>query len=154
MLSRKPVIYLIKILFKLLGLPILYFRSDHERIIQEVYNAVPFILSKGKRKIEVIDALDADILDLETVADNFEPSKANFVDNLWGFFTGQRQRGLQTTEEMLREGSLITAIGELSGAENSGLKMQAPENGNLYFISSLPVSAIARRVDQQKRFFR
>lgn len=56
--------------------------------MQEVFNSVPFVLSKGKHKIEVVDAMAAEILDMETISDFFEPSAPTFVDYLWGFFTG------------------------------------------------------------------
>ncbi|XP_049776401.1 mitochondrial E3 ubiquitin protein ligase 1-like [Schistocerca cancellata] len=131
------------------------FWSDHERTIQEVYNTVPFVLLKGSTQIEVIDALDAEILDLETISDHFEPSTSSIAEHLWGFFTGVRRRGLQISEEMLREGVLVTGIGELS-SDNSetGLKLQPPEDGNPFFITALPISSLIRRIEYHRRTYR
>jgi hypothetical protein len=39
--------------------------------------------------VEVIDALRADILDLETVSDRFESSTPTLVDHIWGFISGK-----------------------------------------------------------------
>lgn len=49
---------------------------------------VPFVLQKGWYSVEIIDPLSADILDLDIISDNFEPSVPTFVDLVWGFFTG------------------------------------------------------------------
>lgn len=46
------------------------------------------MLQNGKTKIEVVDALAADVLDMEIISDFFEPSAPTFADHLWGFFTG------------------------------------------------------------------
>lgn len=60
--------------------------------MQEVYNSIPFVLEKGKSQIEILDAMAADILDLETISDFFEPSAPTLVDYVWGFFTGECSR--------------------------------------------------------------
>lgn len=48
---------------------------------------------------------------MDVISDKFEPMSPGVIDHVWGFFSGVRQRGLQTMEEMLRDGSYITAIG-------------------------------------------
>lgn len=40
--------------------------------------------------MEVIDALTAEILDLEVISDRFDPSNLGFMDHMWGFFTGNQ----------------------------------------------------------------
>ena len=57
-------------------------------MIQEVYNSVPFVLQTSNASVEVLDALSSDILDLETIADHFEPSNSSVFDHLWGFVAG------------------------------------------------------------------
>lgn len=56
--------------------------------MQEVYNAVPFALQNGSHKVEVIDALSAEILDMDVISDEFKPSAPTITDHIWGFFTG------------------------------------------------------------------
>lgn len=48
--------------------------------------------------------------DLDVIHDSYEPSSLSFFDHVFGFFSGIRQRGLQTTEEILRDGSFITQL--------------------------------------------
>lgn len=130
------------------------FWQESERAIQEVCNSVPFVLKTEGGEVEILDALSSDILDLETVADHFEPSTPSMLDHLWGFFTGIRQRGLETTEELLREGALITGVGELVLKQNKELAMQVPSNGAPYFLTMLPMSSLIRRLEQQKKTYR
>lgn len=63
-------------------------RSDQERTMQEVYNTVPFALQNGSHKVDVVDALSADILDMDIISDEFKPSAPTIADHIWGFFTG------------------------------------------------------------------
>lgn len=57
--------------------------------MQKIYNVVPFVLQKGWYRVEVVDPLSADILDLDIISDHFEPSVPTIVDHIWGFFTGK-----------------------------------------------------------------
>ncbi|XP_046482868.1 mitochondrial E3 ubiquitin protein ligase 1 [Neodiprion pinetum] len=131
------------------------FWSDQERTIQEVYNNVPFVLRHGTYNVEVVDALAAEILDMDTISDHFEPSVPTFTDHLWGFFTGVRQRGLQSTEEMLRDGAIITGIGELSKtvARSGGIRLQPPLNGTPYYLTSMSVTSLLRKLDDRKKTY-
>ncbi|XP_020710349.2 mitochondrial E3 ubiquitin protein ligase 1 [Athalia rosae] len=132
------------------------FWSDQERTIQEAYNSVPFVLQRGHYKVEVVDALAAEILDLDTISDYFEPSTPTFTDHLWGFFTGVRQRGLQSTEEMLRDGAIITGIGELSKtvAGSSNIKLQPPLDGAPFYLTSMSITSLLRKLDDRRRTYR
>lgn len=132
------------------------FWSNEERVVQKIYNVVPFVLQKGLYRVEVIDPLSADILDLDVISDRFEPSVSTFVDYIWGFFTGIRQRGLQSTEKMLRVDSVITAIGELSRSENrsDSLALQPPLNGPPFYITSMSVTALVRNLDDRRKMYR
>ncbi|KOB58058.1 Uncharacterized protein OBRU01_25553 [Operophtera brumata] len=134
--SNETVPYVvIRGLVKPLGSPIEHviartsagFWSDQTRTIHEVCNSTPFELTNGKYSIEVIDALAAELL-----------------DHVWGFFSGVRQRGLQTMEEMLRDGSYITAIGELSRSNTGALKIQPPRDLPLYLTTATKTSLLKR----------
>lgn len=56
--------------------------------MQDVYNTVPFILQNDNYKVEIADALSADILDMDVISDEFKPSAPTITDHIWGFFTG------------------------------------------------------------------
>lgn len=104
----------------------------------------------------MIDPLAADILDMETISDFFEPSAPTLVDYLWGFFSGHRQRGLQSTEEMLREGSIITGIGELNvnPSKPESLILQPPLNGTPFYLTTMSLSSLIRKLDDRKKIYR
>ncbi|CAG9585802.1 unnamed protein product [Danaus chrysippus] len=129
------------------------FWSDQTRTIHEVCNATPFVLSNGKYSIEVVDALAAELLDLDVITDKFEPMSPGVIDHVWGFFSGVRQRGLQTMEEMLRDGSYITVIGELSKT-NSGLKIQPPRDGLPLYLTTSTKSSLLKRLASSRDFLR
>lgn len=131
------------------------FWADQKRVIQEVYNSVPFVLRVSQTNVEVLDALTADILDLETIADHFQCSNPSVFDHIWGYFAGVRQRGVQVTEDMLREGTFMTGIGELVSENNEhGLKLQPPSDGSPFYLTVLPVSSLIRKLDEQMRLYK
>ncbi|KAI5635472.1 e3 ubiquitin ligase domain-containing protein [Phthorimaea operculella] len=130
------------------------FWSDQTRTIHEVCNATPFVLSNGKHSVEVIDALAAELLDMDVISDKFEPMSPGVIDHVWGFFSGVRQRGLQTMEEMLRDGSYITAIGELSRTQSGALKIQPPKDGVPLYLTTATKSSLLKRLASSRDFLR
>ena len=69
---------------------------------------------------------------------------------------GVRQRGIQSTEKMLREDSIITAIGELSKSktESNYLILQLPLNGSPFYITSMSITSLMRKLDDHKKIYR
>ncbi|XP_053625542.1 mitochondrial E3 ubiquitin protein ligase 1 [Plodia interpunctella] len=130
------------------------FWSDQTRTIHEVCNSTPFVLSNGKYNIEVVDALAAELLDMDVISDKFEPMSPGVIDHVWGFFSGVRQRGLQTMEEMLRDGSYITAIGELSRSNTGSLKIQPPRDGLPLYLTTATKSSLLKRLASSRDFLR
>lgn len=132
------------------------FWSDQERTVQKIYNTVPFILTQGFHAVEILEPLSADILELDVISDTFEPTVPTFADHIWGFFTGVRQRGLQSTEELLREGAIITGIGELSrsGIKGKSLTLQPPSDGTPYYLTSMSITSLVRKLDDRKQTYR
>lgn len=82
------------------------------------------------------------------VYDNYEPVSNSLFDNIFGFFLGVRQQGLQTTEEILRDGSFITAVGELELAGNQ-LRLQPSSVGPM-MLSTATKNTILRRLSDAK----
>ncbi|XP_071442152.1 mitochondrial E3 ubiquitin protein ligase 1 [Hetaerina americana] len=152
------------------------FWSENKRIIQETNNSVPFVLM-GKSedtKIEVLDAAThAEMLELTTIADRFQPTECSgIVEHVWGYFTGIRRRGIQTTEEMLKEGAIVTGAGEISlntdGSRLSNnfddikylvnepsLRLHQPNNrsGLPLIISHLPLPSLVTRLEGKRKAF-
>ena len=77
---------------------------NREEVMDEKKNVVPFQLENGKFKITITSPLDARFLDLEVIKDHFEPSSSTFL----GFLFGVQKRGIQHTEYMLKEKSILT----------------------------------------------
>lgn len=109
---------------------------------------MPFELRNNDVAVEIVDALSADVLDLDVVYDNYESSSLSFFDHIFGFFSGVRQKGLQTTEEVLREGSFITAIGELE-MDGKNLRLQPSPMGPLFLTTSTK-STLIKRFEEAK----
>uniref|UniRef100_A0A069DSX6 RING-type E3 ubiquitin transferase n=1 Tax=Panstrongylus megistus TaxID=65343 RepID=A0A069DSX6_9HEMI len=130
------------------------FWADQKNTIQETYNIVPFLLKRGRMTAHILDPLGAEILDLDTVHNKFENSSLSIMDHLVGFFNGVRQRGIETTEELLKEGSVITAIGEVSKGLDGNVQLSPPSQGYPYFITSMPVSSLLRKLEEQKTTYR
>lgn len=90
---------------------------------------------------------------MDVISDNFEPSMPSIMDHIWGFFSGVRQRGLQNTEEMLRTGALITGVGEIT-ISGKKLRLQPTTHGAPFYITSVPITSLVRKLDDRKNSFR
>lgn len=85
---------------------------------------------------------------MDIVYDNYEPTSLSFFDHIFGFFSGVRQRGIQTTEEILRDGSYMTAIGEIE-LEGNSLRLQASSEGPM-FITTATKNTLLRKMEDAK----
>lgn len=124
------------------------FWSEQRKLIHVSSNEMPFELRNNDAGVEIIDALSADVLDMDVVYDNYEPSTLSFFDHIFGFFSGVRQKGLQTTEEVLRDGSFITAIGELE-MDGKTLRLQPSPTGPL-FLTTATKSTLIKKFEEAK----
>ncbi|XP_055373289.1 mitochondrial E3 ubiquitin protein ligase 1 [Condylostylus longicornis] len=124
------------------------FWTEQRKLIHVSSNEIPFAIKNNDVDVEIIDGLGAAILDLDVVYDNYEPSSLSFFDHIFGFFSGVRQKGLQTTEEVLRDGSFLTAIGELE-LDGNQLKMQSSSVGPL-FLTTATKSTLVRKFHEAK----
>uniref|UniRef100_A0A1B6M0Y3 RING-type E3 ubiquitin transferase n=1 Tax=Graphocephala atropunctata TaxID=36148 RepID=A0A1B6M0Y3_9HEMI len=126
---------------------------DESRPIHQSYNVVPFAIVVGKYVVEVQDVLQADELHLDTVYNKYDRTIHSLAGNLWSFFFGVRQYGVQTTEEMLKEGTIVTGIGDLI-MSSDGTRLLTPPSGNKpYFITTQPLSSLLRDFRDKKSLF-
>jgi E3 ubiquitin-protein ligase MUL1 len=119
------------------------FWTEQRKLVHISYNETPFTINNGNSTVEIIDALSAEVLDMDVVYDHYEPSSLSFFDHVFGFFTGVRQRGFQTTEELLRDGSYITAVGELE-LEGDKIRLQ-PTSAGPMFLTTATKNALVKR---------
>ncbi|XP_058462180.1 mitochondrial E3 ubiquitin protein ligase 1 [Malaya genurostris] len=124
------------------------FWAEQRKLIHISCNEVPFSLNNGKLGVEIVDGLSAEILDMDTVYDNYEPSSLSFFDHMFGFFSGVRQKGMQTTEEVLRDGSFITAVGEIELDGNS-IRLQ-PSSVAPMFLTTATKNTLLKKFEEAK----
>lgn len=85
---------------------------------------------------------------MDMVYDNYERANLSLIDHIVGFFTGIRQKGIQTTEEILRDGNFVTAIGELE-LDGKTLRLQRSPLGPLYLTTSSKATLI-KKLEEDK----
>ncbi|XP_023166671.1 mitochondrial E3 ubiquitin protein ligase 1 [Drosophila hydei] len=124
------------------------FWAEQRKMLHESINEMPFELRNQSHGVEIIDAMSAAVLDVDVVYDNYESTSLSFFDHIFGFFTGVRQKGLQTTEQVLRDGSFLTAIGELE-MDGETLRMQPSKQGPL-FLTTATKSTLIKRFEDAK----
>lgn len=91
---------------------------------------------------------------MDVISDQFQPTVPSVMDHVWGFFSGVRQRGVQTTERMLRQGAVITGIGELVTGDDGTIRLQPPSNGTSYYLTNMQITSLVRRLDDRKKSYR
>lgn len=67
---------------------------------------------------------------------------------------GIRQRGLQSTEEMLREGVKMTGVGEITTDKAGNLTLQPPADGTPFYLTTMSVGSLLRKLDERRRVYR
>nr|DBA15707.1 TPA: hypothetical protein GDO54_003179 [Pyxicephalus adspersus] len=129
--------------------------NDHEKIIHQRTNSVPFDLVRedpdtSSLAVRVIKPLEATELDLETVYEKFHPAVQSFTNALGHLLTGERPKGIQETEEMLKIGATVTGVGELV-LDNKMIKLQPPKAGMQYYLSKLDFDSLVQRSESDAR---
>ncbi|XP_030764185.1 mitochondrial E3 ubiquitin protein ligase 1-like [Sitophilus oryzae] len=126
------------------------FWADSERTIQEIQNVMPFALESKGIIVEVREPLAGEYLDMDIISDSFHPTTPTVFDHIWGFFAGIKQKGVQSTEKMLKEGTLLTGVGELVYDDKS-LKLQPPATDNCpYYLTTMPIMTLLKKIDNSK----
>ncbi|XP_026854569.2 mitochondrial ubiquitin ligase activator of NFKB 1 [Electrophorus electricus] len=131
--------------------------NDCEKVIHQRTNTVPFDLAPHDDNISatvrVVRPLDAAELDLETTYENFHPSTNSLGNVISHFISGERLRGVQETEEMLRLGASLTGVGELV-LDNSLVRLQPPKQGLRYFLSRVDYNTLLARQESSLHVWR
>ncbi|NXR27222.1 MUL1 ligase, partial [Cinclus mexicanus] len=132
--------------------------SDYEKIIHQRTNTTPFDLvpaedSTGSHSVRVIKPLDAAELSLETVYEKFHPSVQSFTDVIGHYISGERPKGIQETEQMLKVGTALTGVGELV-LDNATIRLQPPKQGMPYYLSSLDFESLLQKQESSARFWK
>ncbi|NXX26387.1 MUL1 ligase, partial [Nicator chloris] len=131
--------------------------NDHEKIIHQRTNTTPFDLVPAEDgtgvPVRVMKPLEAADLSLETVYEKFHPSVQSFTDVIGHYISGERPKGIQETEQMLKVGTALTGVGELV-LDNATIKLQPPKQGMPYYLSSLDFESLLQKQESNVRFWK
>lgn len=132
-------------------------RNDYSKVIHQRTNTTAFDLAPQDKDagvtVRVLKPLDATELSLETVYEKFHPSVQTFTDVIGHYISGERPKGIQETEEMLKVGSVLTGVGELV-LNHTTIKLQPPKQGLRYYLSSLDYDTLLRKQESSVRLWR
>lgn len=132
-------------------------RNDYEKIIHQRTNTTPFDLVPAEDgagvTVRVMKPLEAAELSLETVYEKFHPSVQSFTDVIGHYISGERPKGIQETEQMLKVGTALTGVGELV-LDNATIKLQPPKQGMPYYLSSLDFESLLQKQESGVRFWK
>ncbi|XP_064353158.1 mitochondrial ubiquitin ligase activator of NFKB 1 [Dromaius novaehollandiae] len=131
--------------------------NDCEKIIHQRTNTAPFDLVPPEDgadvSVRVMKPLEAAELSLETVYEKFHPSVQSFTDVIGHYISGERPKGIQETEEMLKVGTTLTGVGELV-LDNNTIKLQPPKQGMQYYLSSMDFDALLQKQESNVRLWK
>ncbi|NWZ43905.1 MUL1 ligase, partial [Brachypodius atriceps] len=131
--------------------------NDYEKIIHQRTNTTPFDLVPDEDgagvTVRVMKPLEAAELSLETVYEKFHPSVQSFTDVIGHYISGERPKGIQETEQMLKVGTALTGVGELV-LDNATIKLQPPKQGMPYYLSSLDFESLLQKQESSVRFWK
>ncbi|XP_071623082.1 mitochondrial ubiquitin ligase activator of NFKB 1 [Heliangelus exortis] len=131
--------------------------NDYEKIIHQRTNTTPFQLvpqeEGGDIAVRVMKPLEAAELSLETVYEKFHPSVQSFTDVIGHYISGERPKGIQETEQMLKVGTTLTGVGELV-LDNTTLKLQPPKQGMPYYLSGGDFDSLLQKHESSARFWK
>lgn len=121
--------------------------SDHEKIIHQRTNVVPFDLVSDDDVnvfVRVVKPLDVAELDLEVVYERYHPAVQSIANVISHYISGEQPKGIKETEEMLKVGALVTGVGELV-LDNNIIKLQPPKQGMAYYLSKLDFESLLEK---------
>ncbi|XP_025909364.1 mitochondrial ubiquitin ligase activator of NFKB 1 [Nothoprocta perdicaria] len=131
--------------------------NDCEKIIHQRTNTAPFDLVPPEDgadvSVRVMKPLEAAELSLETVYEKFHPSIQSFTDVIGHYISGERPKGIQETEQMLKVGTTLTGVGELI-LDNNTIKLQPPKQGMQYYLSSLDFDELLQKQESSVRLWK
>ncbi|XP_047923606.2 mitochondrial ubiquitin ligase activator of NFKB 1 [Anser cygnoides] len=131
--------------------------NDYEKVIHQRTNTAPFELAPPEDgagvAVRVMKPLDAAELSLETVYEKFHPSVQSFTDVLGHYISGERPKGIQETEQMLKVGTVLTGVGELVLDSNT-IRLQPPKQGLRYYLSSADFDALLQKQQASVRLWK
>lgn len=129
--------------------------TDSERVLLQRVNAVPFnLLGLNKSFVRVLCPLEATGPKMEIVHEKFHQATYGFTDLIGQYLSGEKPKGQLETEEMLKVGASLTAVGELILDTDRLLKIRPPTDGSEYFLSSADFETLLMEQEGQAEVWR
>lgn len=119
--------------------------------MKNIQHEIPWCLrstesTAGKKAVvQIIEGLSADRIDMSVVRDEFTPAAFSLSGWLGGWLAGIQPKGTQEIEEMVIDGSLMTAVGELVMNRDGSMQLRSPTNSDRalpFILSTLPYNAL------------
>lgn len=127
-------------------------RERKYHIINDVFQLIPFcIVGSDDEKIEVINPLRGELVTLTTVSHTYE--EFNVCRHCWRTPPYIRPLGIERTEAMLREGAILTVIGDLELTFH-GMIVQAPSGDKCFVVSTYPMPTIIEHFQARGELFK
>lgn len=117
-----------------------------KREVSSTTNTVPFALKGDGTFVEVAEPLQAGLLDVSTVHDEFQPSQLGFWDSITRFFIGETTTGYQHIEKMLPEGTALTGVGALV-LHRGALRLEPPQHGLKYYLTEMSGLSLVKHLE-------
>ncbi|XP_028283406.1 mitochondrial ubiquitin ligase activator of nfkb 1-A-like [Parambassis ranga] len=121
-----------------LGLNSLYsalFKRRDKPVLHKQVRSVPFVLrGSDETAVRVHCPLKASGLNMEILYKRFHQVSHGFSVLGW-YFSGVKSNRQLETEEMLRVGTRVTGVGELTLDPDGTLNLRPPSDGSKYFLS-------------------
>ncbi|XP_032422472.1 mitochondrial ubiquitin ligase activator of nfkb 1-A [Xiphophorus hellerii] len=109
---------------------------DSERILHQRVNMVPFALfGLDKAAVKVQSPLQADGIYTEVINEKFHQPTLSFGELVGVYFSGEKPKGVLEIEEMLKVGTTLTGIGELTLDTDGTVTLRPPSDNSPYFLS-------------------
>jgi len=113
--------------------------SDTTKTLSKMANAEPFNLFNKitKTRVQVDQPLKAEFImsELENTYKIFEPSTESFASKLFtSLLSNEITKGIETTEEMLKRGTMLHCYGKLERLSDDTYRITAPLNSGFRYI--------------------
>ncbi|XP_054889417.1 mitochondrial ubiquitin ligase activator of nfkb 1-A [Poeciliopsis prolifica] len=110
--------------------------TDSERILHQRVNMVPFVLfGLDKAAVKVQSPLHADGMYTEVINEKFHQPTLSFGELVGFYLSGEKPKGVLEIEEMLKVGTTLTGIGELTLDTDGTVTLRPPSDNSPYFLS-------------------
>ncbi|XP_038164514.1 mitochondrial ubiquitin ligase activator of nfkb 1-A [Cyprinodon tularosa] len=109
---------------------------DSERILHQRVNMVPFALAgSDQAAVKVQSPLQANGVFTEVINEKFHQASYGFGDLVGLYIIGEKSKGHLEIEEMLKVGTTLTGVGELTLETDGTLTLRPPSDNSQYFLS-------------------